>query len=218
MTPETTFQQICSLLQVLMRNSLCDRQNFPVWRNRGSVKRIEISGAPDLSTSMKNRSYSEIYEELAAANAFHICMMDGALLQLLYQFDRRRMIKHRLSYFPAPDLQSYDEAPEVYEREVLFSEIFSHSTVRSPLRFDYSADEGEHVELDHPKCHLTLGQYETCRIPVTHPLTPNRFLRFILRSFYAPAYETVNFDRAASQTSFHESITNAELAIAHFSP
>jgi len=40
------------------------------------------------------------------------------------------------------------------------------------------------VEVTHSKSHLTLGDAKDCRIPVSAPLTPYRFLDFILRNFY----------------------------------
>ena len=52
------------------------------------------------------------------------------------------------------------------------------------MRFDYDARDDQYRELAHPKSHLTLGQYRNCRIPVTAPLTPFRFIDFILRNLY----------------------------------
>jgi len=51
------------------------------------------------------------------------------------------------------------------------------------VRADYSRDEIE-SEVHHPYCHLTLGQYKNCRIPIEKPISPNQFMTFILENFY----------------------------------
>lgn len=91
----------------------------------------------------------------------------------------------------------------------------SEFSLAVPVRFDYCSDEREHVNVEHPRCHLTLGQYKGCRIPVNGPLTPLRFMQFILRNFYNPAYERINLDAKASQTKFGSSITLEEQRISH---
>ncbi len=58
------------------------------------------------------------------------------------------------------------------------------SVVPFPVRYDYDGRDGRHEELAHPKSHLTLGQYECCRIPVSAPVTPYWFVDFILGNFY----------------------------------
>jgi hypothetical protein len=69
----------------------------------------------------------------------------------------------------------------------------------------------------HPASHLTLGQYENCRIPVSGPLGPNSFGMFILRNFYCRAY-TKNkntFDRRSTALVRNESISKAERRLTH---
>jgi len=114
-----------------------------------------------------------------------------------------------------PALQSYDEAAQIYEDDELFGDIFVINAVRTPFRFDFSNSDEEFVDVDHPRCHMTLGQYKKCRIPVNGPLTPFRFARFVLRNFYNPAYAAVNLDAIALQTAFPETITAAERRIVH---
>jgi hypothetical protein len=97
----------------------------------------------------------------------------------------------------------------------LFGDIFVINAVRTPIRFDFEISEEQFVEVDHPKSHLTLGQYKNCRIPVSGPLTPYRFMRFILRNFYNPAYAEVDMDDVAASTSFPDTITAKERRILH---
>lgn len=215
MTPASTTQQIVDLISKLVRASLVDHQNYPTSREFGGVFEIGISGSPDLSASMKDVPYDGIYEELLASGAYHLRMIDGALVQLLYRFSGRRVISHRLCFFPAPALPTYDEAAELYEEEELFADIFSSSSVRTPIRIDYDCSTHIFVDVDHPFTHLTIGQYKGCRIPLNGPMTPLRFMRFILRNFYNSVYSLVDFDDDASRSSFHETITPRERNILH---
>jgi hypothetical protein len=183
----------------------------------GGLSQIGIPGSPDLSVSLRDLPYQEIYEALFAAGAYHLRMLDGALVQMLYSFSRRQLVSHRLCYFPAPSLATYDDASELYESDEVFADIFSHFTVKVPFRVDFSADEREFVEVDHPRCHASLGQYKDCRIPVDGPLRPFRFMRFILRNFYYRAYGSINFDQRAAAIGFDHTITDSEQTILYVS-
>jgi hypothetical protein len=158
--------------------------------------------------------YEEAFLELEQARAFNLRMVDGALIQMAYTFHKDEIASHRLAFFPAPSFRTYDEAREVYEDDELFGDIVGQYLVRFPLRFDFSADPDEHIELDHPKSHLTLGQYRNCRIPVTGPLTPVRFTNFIVRNFYFLAREAAVFSEDALRRRFAETITAGERSIA----
>lgn len=215
MTPEATAQQIRDIINALMVASLVNHQKYPVCRKTGQQTAVMIEGSPDLSASMKNMPYEDVYKNLREAGSYHLQMIDGALLQLLYSFDRNKLVSHRLAYFPSPLLESYDEAAEFYNYEPLFADIFSTITIRAPIRFDYSSSDEEYVDVDHPRSHLTIGQNKGCRIPVNSPLTPLRFIRFILRSFYSPAYVDFNFDVRAMETGYPESISLNERKILH---
>jgi hypothetical protein len=210
-------QQIRDVTTILVNASLVDHQNAPATKMVGGLLQIGIPGSPDLSASLRDLPYEEVYKALFSAGAYHLRMLDGALIQMLYCFSRRELVSHRLCFFPAPSLATYDDASELYEKDEVFADIFSHFTVKAPLRIDFSADDNEFVEVDHPRCHASLGQYKDCRIPVDGPLTPFRFMRFILRNFYNRAYCEINFDNRAAENAFDATITNAERRIFHFS-
>lgn len=213
MTPESTIQQIRDVITLLITKSIVDHQHYPCKHPVGRTVQIGIAGSPDLSASLKGISYEKAYLALQAAGAYHMRMIDGALLQLLYCFSGRSLLSHRLCFFPSPSLEIYDQAYKIYENDEMFGDIFSLQAVRTPIRFDYSSSDDEFTEIDHPRSHFTLGQYKGCRIPVNGPLTPLRFMRFILRNFYNSVYEEVNIDKKAQGTSFLDTITEKEKTI-----
>ena len=213
MTPAATAQQIRDVISSLVRASLVDHQNFPSDRTLGGVLEIGIPKSPDLSVSMRDISYEDIYVGLLKAGAYHMRMIDGALIQLLYRFSRNEILSHRLCFFPTPTLPTYDEAAELYEDDELFGDIFSKTAIRTPIRIDFDCSQEVFVEVDHPYTHLTIGQYKGCRVPVNGPVTPVRFMRFILRNFYNIVYSTIDIDNVASRSAFAETISPRERAI-----
>ncbi|MGL5426839.1 MAG: DUF2290 domain-containing protein, partial [Cetobacterium sp.] len=58
--------------------------------------------------------------------------------------------------------------------------------VTVPIRIDYAPKQ--HEEISHPKAHIHLGQMESCRVPLTSPIMPNKFLKFIFYNFYNKIY------------------------------
>lgn len=164
--------------------------SFQVDYNFVSTKHGEIvwEGYKDISSALRNRPYEEIYSECLKEGAYNLKLIDGALVQMMYVCNGKGISKHRLAFYPNPDVERFQDNPEAFEEahfgNDLFSEIYEKKAVIFPVRFDYDSDEKRYVEHDHTYSHLTLGNYRNCRIPVSKPITPNKFILFILRNFY----------------------------------
>ncbi|MBP2833810.1 DUF2290 domain-containing protein [Aquimarina sp. U1-2] len=169
--------------------------SFQIDYNFVSNKSGEIvwSGYKDISSALKNLSYEEIYRECIKERAFNFKLIDGALLQFMYSCKRDSILKHRLAFYPNPDVERFQDNPsdfeEVHFGKELFAEIYEKKALIFPVRFDFDIDEKKYVEHDHCYSHLTLGNYKNCRIPVSKPITPFKFVRFILKSFYFNRYK-----------------------------
>ena len=83
-----------------------------------------------------------------------------------------------------------------------------------PLRIDYNANSRE-LPFAHPKCHMTLGQYRGCRIPVAAPLTPHLFMDFVLRNFYDDDGHGYADGLRKSEHRFRPSIRPEEQRVVH---
>lgn len=84
------------------------------------------------------------------------------------------------------------------------------------VRIDYNRYEVE-SEIHHPYCHLTLGQYKNCRIPVDKPVSPMQFVTFILENFYyVPMKNFLEYDfkRYVLKNEMH--ISESDLLKTHF--
>lgn len=216
MTPQDVRQQLRDIFSRLISTNLSVKQFYPKEHNLlgGGVS---IGSLPLGSITLRDVSYEEIYAEIETNDGYHIKFPDGGLLIFQYTFGGGGVLeKHRLSYFPSSALPTVDEAPHLYENDELYGDIIQKKLIRFPIRFDY--DPANHKDVDHPASHLTLGQYENCRIPVDGAVSPNAFVMFLLRSFYSRSYRKNKnqLDKKPYHIPTMSTITNAERRISHF--
>ena len=214
-TPQQTLRQINELIAYLVDRGLADDQWFAYRQSLGrEIVQISFRGAEHVSVALRNRSYNEIYESLREVRAFNVKMLDGALIQMTYLFAGGVVQRHRLAFFPAPHLEEFQNDPAIYLNDEVHADVVARNVVPFPVRFDYDprADRGDAA---HPLSHLTLGQYRNCRIPVSAPVTPSRFVDFILRNFYHTAFIRYADGLPASAWSFAETIRRGERDITH---
>ncbi|CAN1209103.1 DUF2290 domain-containing protein [Tumidithrix helvetica PCC 7403] len=215
----TSYQSILNQIKIITEKlilvGLSESQNFPSTSSEeGMINKISYSGIKNLAITLKNIEYIEVYEELDKNRDYNIKMIDGALLQFLYTYKSSELISHRLAFFPSPFLHNFQNEPEIYETDDIYADIIAKNILPVPIRFDYDPDN--FIDLEHPNCHLTLGQFKNCRIPVSAPITPNTFISFILRSFYNTAFTKFTDKLDFSGDLFDDTITIAEKKVLHF--
>ena len=101
----------------------------------------------------------------------------------------------------------------IYENDEIYADILYKNIVPFPIRFDF--DLSNFIEIEHPRTHLTLGQYKNCRIPVSEPLTPELFINFILRNFYNTVFNKYSNEITVGKEHFNKTITGNEKSIFH---
>ena len=160
-----------------------------------------------------------VFEDQTINRDFNILTIDGAIIQMLYKLNRRgNLEEHILAFYPHPSFVKYQDIPEDYENLLYGTELFGGiqkgKIITFPIRFDYSH---VHNEIIHPKVHLTLGNYNSCRIPVSKPISPYRFIKFILMNFYSNKKDKFwkIIDKFKDNISFPETITKKEKEILH---
>ncbi len=200
----------------LVEQGLADDQNFP-YENQVSATRFLVSwtGATGLGDILRSRPYVETYAEAREGRLYNVRMLDGALMQISYEVDAGALLRSRLAFLPAPDLLEFQNNAEIYLEEVLYADVVDKRVVTVPLRIDYDARPGIAQTLTHPVSHLTLGQYGSCRIATSSPMTPYLFVEFILRAFYNNAVSNIAGDLPAGVLRFPECIEAAERSLVH---
>ena len=214
--PKAIRQETDDLISRLVELGLADDQNCTILREKGNdICEVTFGNAAIVSIALRDIEYNEIYEKMVEARSYNAKLLDGAVLQIMYEFKGRSLRRHRLAFFPSPQLVPFQADPELYKEDTFFSEIIARRIVPFPIRFDYDDREGIASEIIHPKSHLTLGQYEYCRIPVTSPLRPAWFVDFVIRNFYHTASHSHADQIGQPFQCFSESIFSAERTIIH---
>lgn len=214
-TPNQIVMHINELISCLVKIGLADDQGFAFQRSIQNMIQVTFKGEESVSIALRDRYYEEIYQHLNQARAFNVRMLDGALIQMMYTFTNRTLQSHRLAFFPSPDLEEFQNNPDIYQEDEIYADMIAKNIVPSPVRFDYNAQNRRHQEFAHSKSHLTLGQYKNCRIPVTAPIMPARFVDFILRNFYHTASVRYANKLPTLKGSFAKSISSAERDVMH---
>lgn len=191
LSPQIIYKQVNNITSELIEISLCEDQNFPNMIINNNITEIGITKKNEFDSSkiLKNIPYHELYDYLYASKMYNIKMIDQALISLNYRFKNDCLIGHRLSFFPAPDLLLFQNDPEVFMNDIMYSEVIDKRVVSVPIRFDFDNRTEVFSPINHPISHLTLGQYKNCRIPVSQALTPYEFIRFIVQNFYNTSFE-----------------------------
>lgn len=215
--PKEIRSQIEKITAEIVGASLCNRQNFPsMVELGGDVTEIGITQSGAIGLALKNEPYPVIYRALDEAEAYNFQMLDGGIVQMMYRFKKKEIVAHRLAFFPSPFLEEFQNNPDIYNKDEIFAEVIAKNVVPSPVRFDFDCREDVVRDVEHPHSHLTLGQYQNCRIPVCSPVMPHQFVGFVLRNFYNTASNRCSDFVPRSSWRFGKTITKNEEKIPHF--
>lgn len=222
MDAQSILNQCNEIIERLILSGLSVAQYYPSNRiNTDGDYEIGFKKGIDLSTALKNIPYIDIYKSILDEKSYHVQLIDGSLVSFNYLFEKDEsdnfvLRKHRLSFYPSPLLPSFEDCPQLYEQDELFIECMKVNLVKFPIRFDY--DPKNHINVSHPASHVTFGQFLNCRIPVSMPVTPRKFILFLLRNFYYSAYmKNKNiFDKKMHKVTPFHTITQEEKRVSHF--
>lgn len=220
MSKQTTVAHgICKDINLIMawliEEGIVVDQN-PAFSKRNGVEwDITFRNAEFVAASLKNAPYADVYEQLLQHRCFTFKFFDGALVQMMYKVGRKGLDRHRLTLFPpTTNLEFPDTTSQYWGTEDQLG-VIDANAVPFPIRFDYERFDDRHVILDHPKSHLTLGQYKNCRIPVSAPISPRWFVDFVMRNFYHREFKRMANKMPSCASVFEESIVRSEVGIVH---
>lgn len=123
------------------------------------------------------------YLNLLKEKQFSVLLSDGGIVQYTYSTDSTRITFHRLVFFPCPILFEKEEVEQLSIADLIENmsdaELVARTQLSAPMRFDFSP---QHAAEDHSASHLHLRA--DSRIPVSGPVSPSQFTRFVMRYFY----------------------------------
>lgn len=212
---KTLTKEILGLTTYLIELGISSEQNYPSQKEVNGYTEIEWSNRKDLSIALKNTNYNIIYDEMEKNKNFNVKLLDGALIQMMYRFKGNELVSHRLAFYPSPYLEDYQNDPDTYDADDLFSDILSRQIIPIPIRFDYDIDLEKFKVVHHPISHMTIGQYKNCRIPVSSAISPTLYIDFILRNFYFDFDFPIKIN-LKNQGALSRTIDKMEESILHF--
>lgn len=192
----------------MIRCGLAEEYNFPVIRQTDIV----WEKYQDISLYLKNMEYASIYKEIEQGHNYNIKLPDGGIFQLMYRFNARgtELLSHRLGYYPSPSYEIYQNDAELYDADYIYGDILNKAVLPVVIRADYTR-EPEESEVHHPYSHITLGGYKNCRIPADKPISPMKFVCFIMEHFYYVPSSQLDFNfKVKNLVSFGEHIAETD--------
>lgn len=148
----------------------------------------------------------DCYSSWLGSGEYSAILLDGAILQITYDFRGRSLSGHRLAYIPCP----FDVSPEELRLDPLSDVVELYRSggpdlvrLRCPLRFDYDPDSASR---EHSASHFTL-LWDHCRCPTIGPLSLGHFVRFVFRSFYPELWGMHSFLREWPQETLQRTIS-----------
>jgi hypothetical protein len=211
-------KEVHGITAKLIDIGLCSDSNYPRLSVHpgihGAVNDISIPNIDETAVALKEQAYADTYNALREARAYNMLLVDGAMIQFRYRFLKEELLKHSLCFFPSPDLLEYQNAPDVYEMDLLYADVIAKDVVTTPIRFDF--DIKSFVDYLHPASHFTIGQYKNCRIPVIGGVTPFRFMNFVLRAFYNTTFSDRCGDLRGNVADFGPTVSPREKADLHW--
>lgn len=178
-------RQIKSINSLLIETNLCKSYRL-VKEINGN---ITWEGYKNIAYVLGDFDYEAIYSQCIENRDYNFMFLDGAIIQMTYLVAHNEIVMHRLAFFPNLNhekMDDYNVFLEKYYGDIQFSCIDNKNYINFPVRFDYNKNKV--LGQNHPYSHLTLGNYKNCRIPVSSPLSPNKFVFFILKNFYHDFY------------------------------
>ncbi len=209
-------REINEIIPVVVASGLADDQNLAYEERTGPSRyRVRYDGDEVLGAALRDRPYEETYELLRDSRSYNLLMLDGAVIQMVYEFGDGDLLRHRLAFLPSPSLLEFQNEPDLYLEEQLYADVIERGVVTVPLRFDFDRRHDVAKPISHPISHLTLGQYSGCRVPVTAGVTPHAFMDFILGSFYRTATTAIGASLPTVRLRFDECIDASERRVVH---
>lgn len=143
------------------------------------------------------QDYVKKHKQLSKKRQFSMLTYDNTIIYIEYKFAETEIAESR--YLVLPDLTIYsgESTPDSYldEEQSVYIEMTNSYQLNFPIRIDFDngklKDESQKpvVPGEHSPSHIHLGFIEGCRIPLSRPLSPKIFFKFLIENFYRNFYE-----------------------------
>lgn len=183
---ESIYNQVVNTLDRLYDLGVLYYYQLPTvkeWKNHAVLSWNNYQS--DIKTSERYFIRPEQYCKIISTSAYWALLKDYSIIRGSFEFINNKLIKESLLWWPCPVILDDDMVNEFGiddSVELSFQENNSISKVRmrTPMRFDFDVKNNRR---NHPRAHLHMQNVET-RINTCEPICFNRFMDFVLNSFY----------------------------------
>lgn len=135
---------------------------------------ISFSGKTSANSIMmdKNVSAFNVMNKLLQERQYTILLYDKGIEQAEFCIKNGELVKERLVFLKRHN--QIWEKKEIQHADAEDEDWFAEEGIPVFIRIDY--DPFEHIECDHPSAHLTLSNYESCRIPMKNVVSFSLFI------------------------------------------
>lgn len=134
-------------------------------------------------------AYEQEFKMMELNADYTLRMVDGALVQFYEIYYQGSLVKQRVAFYQSAFNKPFTTVDDIEEAQFATTIEAELSEVSPVVAFRFDYDPDSRVDELHPSCHLHLGGYEDCRIPVKSPLNILMFFEFLTKNFYHSAWE-----------------------------
>ena len=143
------------------------------------------------------REYMFLHKRICERKQFTMLAFDNTIICIEFRFYNMEIAESR--YLVLPDLTIYsgESMPDAFANEETsrYLEMTNDYQLNFPIRIDFinsrfkNERQNPVVPGSHSPSHMHLGFIEGCRIPISRPISPKVFFKFVIENFYSRFYE-----------------------------
>ena len=158
----------------------------------------------------RETSISNIAETLLYNREYNLLLYDKGIFQFEFEIYNGKIIKERFVFIKKQNKLWNKEEISFLDNDELAEDWFIDE-IGIPIIIRVDFDENNYVEMKHPKSHMTISNYDECRIPMQGPISISKFVNFVLNIFYNDDIEVLDciYDEIIT-------ISNKEKELLHF--
>lgn len=207
--------EINYLIAFLIESALADNQTRAFIRKIGGTAYEVTFENESIADWLSNDFYVDVYDRTMANRSYSILLFDGAMIQMSYEISNNDLVRSRMAYLPNPRLEQFAVGQGEFD-DPLYADLNDRRILPIPIRFEFDGRSDVAIPVDHPVSHVTIGQFEGCRIPASAAITPYLFIDFILRSFYRKALDYCGNAVPTQTLRFAQCLNELEEEIVHW--
>lgn len=179
------------ITQLLEKNLLREHTEFS-FKEYGELCKITRNNRINESNILfdRNKSIEEVTDVILKRKEYNLLLYDKGIFQFEFIIEKGQIKKERLVFIKKHNkLWDKEEINNLSNNS--FDEDWYNEIIGIPIVIRVDFDEEAHIDVKHPITHMTLSNYDECRIPMKGAVSLTLFINFILNMFYD---EKLNLD------------------------